>query len=312
MKLLKSVDSRILAMTACLLWSTAFIGVKAGLNSMPPLLFAGIRFMAAGLVVAWMNRKKGVFRQILAHWPTVLLTGFLQTFVLYSLFFYSLTMMRASTGAIVNGMGPLVVALTAHLILRENRLGKLQILCLISGAAGVILVALSGSRLTGIPGASEIKGILLMLGGILGSAFASVVVTKSADSLDSFVLNAGQLIAGSSGLLLAAFINGDRPYDGMPGFSFWLSLIWLVIVTGGGFSLWYYLLKVRKEALSEMAVWRFLIPLGGALISWVFIGSDNPDPLSLSGMILTALSIYVFYKIPFSLRKRDSERLEES
>jgi len=295
---LKSVDSRILAVIACLLWATAFAWVKTGLESMPPLLFAGIRFMAAGVIVSLLNLKKGFWRQIAAHWPTVLLVGFLQTFVLYSLFFYSLTMMRASTGAIVNGVGPLVVALTAHFSLKGNRLSRGQMICLFTGAAGVVLVALSGSG--GLSGGdtSEIRGILLMLGGILGSAVASVVVAGSAESLDSFVLNGGQLIAGSAGLLLAAVLGGERPYNGMPGTEFWIALAWLIFVTGGGFSIWYYLLKVRKEPLSRMAVWRFLIPLGGAVISWIIIGSDKPDPLSLGGMALTALSITIFYKIP--------------
>jgi len=303
MKLLKSVDSRLLAITACLLWATAFVWVKTGLETMPPLLFAGIRFMAAGLVVAWMNRKKGILRQIIRHWPTILLVGFFQTFLLYSFFFYSLTMMRASTGAIVNGIGPLIVALMAHLTLKGNRLSKFQLICLLVGAAGVVLVALSG-RPGSQPGdLSELKGILLMLGGILCGAIASIVVTKSADTLDSFVLTAGQLIAGSAGLLLAAFLKGDRPYHGFPGVDFWLALVWLIFVTGGGFSIWYYLLKVRKEPLSEMAVWRFLIPMGGAIISWILIKTDTPDPLSLAGMVLTALSIYFFFKMSGSVAK---------
>jgi len=312
MKLLKSVDSRILAIAACFLWATAFAWVKTGLEAMPPLLFAGIRFMAAGLTVAWFSRKKRVFRQIADHWPTVLLVGFLQTFVLYSLFFYSLTMMRASTGAIVNGVGPLIVALTAHLTLKGNKLSRVQMICLFTGAAGVVLVALSGNAGAGVDGTSEMKGILLMLGGILGSAVASVIVTKSADTLDPFVLNAGQLITGSAGLLLAALIHGDRPYHGMPGPEFWIALIWLIFVTGGGFSLWFYILKVRKEPLSEMAVWRFLIPLGGAVISWIIIRTDNPDPLSLTGMALTALSIYIFYKMPLSGQPRTSVIPEEN
>ena len=149
---------------------------------------------------------------------------------------------------------------------------------------------------------SELKGILLMLGGLVAGAFASVVVARSPDKLDPFVLNAGQLITGSMGLLLVAYIRGDQFYNGIPSAGFWFSLLWLVIVTSGGFSLWYYLLKIRKEALSEMAVWKFLIPLGGAVLSWIFIQDDNPDLLSFAGMCLTALSIFLFYRTSASLK----------
>jgi drug/metabolite transporter (DMT)-like permease len=179
------------------------------------------------------------------------------------------------------------------------------------GVAGVILVALNGN--SGVEYAvqnvepSEVKGIILMLGGLIAGAVASVVVSKSADTLDPFILNTGQLIIGSLGLLGAAFIKGDHFY-GIPTLGFWVSLVWLMTVTGGGFSIWYYLLKIRKEALSEMAVWRFLIPLGGAVLSWIFMKNDNPDLLSFGGMSLTALSIFLFYRMSnsFSIdKKRD-------
>ncbi|MDA3955603.1 DMT family transporter [Oceanispirochaeta sp.] len=310
---MKSLDSRILAILASLLWATAFLGVKVGLESAPPFLFAGIRFLGAGLAVALINRKKGVFIQIRSHWRIVILVGFLQTFMLYGFFFYSLTFMKASTGAIVNGIGPLLVALVAHFTLSANKLKKSQFFCLLMGVAGVFLVTYNGAAdgSTGLESlnSSETRGILLMLGGLISGAFASVAVTKSPDSLDPFVLNAGQLIIGSLGLLLAGFIQGDHFYYGIPDLGFWISLLWLMFVTGGGFSIWYYLLKVRKEALSEIAVWRFLIPLGGSVLSWIFMKNDNPTFLSFCGMTLTALSIFLFYRISSS--RENPEILKE-
>ena len=121
---MKSINSRLLAIFACLLWATAFLGVKVGLRMAPPFLFAGIRFMGAGVAVLFVNRKKAALKQMVNHWPIILLTGFLQTFLLYSFFFNSLIYMRASTGAIVNGLGPLVIAVTAHFALAGNKLKR--------------------------------------------------------------------------------------------------------------------------------------------------------------------------------------------
>ena len=59
-RLMKSADSRILAVTACLLWSTAFLGVKTGLEFMSPLVFAGVRFTLAGVVVGLVSAGKGI------------------------------------------------------------------------------------------------------------------------------------------------------------------------------------------------------------------------------------------------------------
>lgn len=295
---MKSTNSRLLAVFACLLWSTAFLGVKIGLRSMPPMLFAGIRFFLAGLAVALLYRKPGKLRQIREHWRQLLLVGMFQTFGLYSLFFYSLTLMRASTGAIVNGVGPLIVAVTAHFTLTGSRLNRRQFFCLILGAAGVVLVSFAGSSDLLSGAASELKAVLIMLSALVFGALASVLVAKSPDDLDPFLLNAGQLMAGGAALLLTAVLKGDRPYADIPVQEFSLALVWLIFVSAAGFSIWYYLLKVRKESLSQMAVWKFLIPIAGAVISWIFMKDDNPEFLSISGMLLTALSIFLFYHTP--------------
>jgi drug/metabolite transporter (DMT)-like permease len=138
----------------------------------------------------------------------------------------------------------------------------------------------------------------MMFGALVSGAMASVLVSRSPDDLDPFILNAAQLTLGGVGLLALAALRGEAPYHGLPGLGFWLAMLWLMLVTGGGFSIWYYLIKVRKESLSEMAVWRFLIPLGGAVFSWIFLSGDTPALLSLGGVLLTALSIILFYREP--------------
>ena len=45
------LNTSLLAITSCLLWSTAFAGVKAGLEYTTPLHFAGTRFFIAGVLV---------------------------------------------------------------------------------------------------------------------------------------------------------------------------------------------------------------------------------------------------------------------
>jgi len=289
----RSSDSRLLAVAACLLWSTAFLGVKTGLQYAPPLFFAGIRFMAAGLAVALVSRRKGYFHQVRRHLPLVLTVGFFQTFLLYGFFFLSLDRMRASTGAIVNGGGPLLTAVIAHFLLPGDRLSRRRFFSLMSGVAGMVLVTWSGGRTEGAA-AGEAAGILLMIAGMTAGSLASVIVARSPESIDPFVLNSAQLIFGSSGLLAAAFLTGSVPSE-MPPPIFFGALVWLIAVTGGGFSIWYYLLKVRKEPVSYITVWKFLIPVSGALISWGFIHNDSPTLYSLGGMVLTGFSIFLFY-----------------
>lgn len=76
-----SLSTIALAILACLLWSTAFAGIKIGLTYSEPLSFAGTRFMLSGLILMpfWITRVS-VFRMIYEHFRSILILSFFQTF----------------------------------------------------------------------------------------------------------------------------------------------------------------------------------------------------------------------------------------
>lgn len=294
---MKLTDSRLLAIIACLLWSTAFLGIKTGLQYLSPLLFAGIRFFLAGVAVAFVSRKPGYWHQIRSHFRTILLVGLFQTFMLYSFFYLALDNMRGSTGAIVNGMGPLVTALIAHFFLPGDRLNARRTISMILGVFSVFLITWSGVSASGTA-INESRGIALMMFSLVANAAAMVLVAKTSDELDPFILNSAQLMVGGIMLvasgLVTGLVSGNLP-DQWPPFIFYMALIWLVCVSSIGFSIWYYLLKIRKEPVSHVTVWKFLVPVSGSILSWIFMKNDSPDFPSLCGMVLTAIAITLFY-----------------
>jgi len=65
-----NVKIRILAVTACLLWSTAFAGVKIGLEYASPFFLAGSRFMLAGLLLVPLSGGDYV-KNFLSNFTTI-------------------------------------------------------------------------------------------------------------------------------------------------------------------------------------------------------------------------------------------------
>src|SRR5215217_8365578 len=43
----------------CVIWGTTWIGIKAGIATVPPLMFAGTRFTVAGLLILSATRLRG-------------------------------------------------------------------------------------------------------------------------------------------------------------------------------------------------------------------------------------------------------------
>lgn len=80
------------AALACLLWSTAFVGIKVGYSAgAEPFFFAGIRFFASGLVlipiVLLTEGRQSIISAIKDHAGFLLLIGLLQTLIMYGAFY---------------------------------------------------------------------------------------------------------------------------------------------------------------------------------------------------------------------------------
>jgi drug/metabolite transporter (DMT)-like permease len=283
------------AVLACLLWSTAFMFVKSGLDYMPPLSLAGSRFLLAGLIQLPLCRSPGqVFGLFRTDFKTVLKVSLFHTIYLYGTFFMALTLVRGAQAAIVVGCGPLVSALTAHVMMPNDRLAPRMFRGILCGISGVALVSLSTRPWTAV-GLRELAGLLLLLSGSVVSAVGNVTVARKKGALPPVALNSAQMLLGGAVLLAMAL-----PLEGLPDFQqpprFYGTLGWLAFVSAAGFAIWFHLLARVK--VSRLNVWKFLIPLSGATLSWTFIPGESPDAGSLAGMLLIAAGIFTALRRP--------------
>jgi drug/metabolite transporter (DMT)-like permease len=290
----KKQSETIGAVIACLLWSTAFAGVKYGLRYAEPLGFAGIRFMISGLLILPFCGKSIISHYNSRHfYRLVIRVALFQTFLLYAFFYLGMTRLPGALGAIIIGSSPLITAVTAHVMLPHDRMTSRKILCIFVGIFGVILISVS--RKPWIPaGWVEFVGIILLLFGTLCSALGNIFVSKDKKQFDPFLLNASQLFLG--GLMLTAislFVEGIPRWP--VRFPFVLNLLWLSFLSASAFSIWFMLLKRPGIKVSELNFWKFLIPVFGAIFSWLLLREEKPDWISLAGMCSVSISILFFF-----------------
>lgn len=68
-----------------------------------------------------------------------------------------------------------------------------------------------------------------------------------------------------------------------------MALDWLAIVSAAGFSIWFYWLKRVK--VSQLNMWKFLIPPFGSLLSWLLVSGESPDSPTVAGMVFVAAAV---------------------
>jgi len=283
-----------LAIFACLLWSTAFVGVKIGLRYSDPFSFAGIRFMLAGfmLIPFWWKRRSP-FRVVRENSKVIFLVAFYQTFLMYGLFYQGMTMVSGALAAIMIGASPLTAAVVAHLCMADDVMTRPKSISLCLGMAGVVILSVSRLPWVSPTGLVEFAGIMLLFVCTVSSAFGNVLVAKEKSDLDPVFLNSIQIFVGGLFLFLVSVFRQGLPSIDFPA-EYYLALLWLSILSAVSFSLWFVLLQRPGVKVSRLNLWKFIIPVFGAIFSWVFLPDESPGIFPVIGMICIAVSIISF------------------
>ena len=91
-------------------------------------------------------------------------------------------------------------------------------------------------------------------------------------------------------------------FEGKPDFAlplrFYQALVWLSLISAIAFSIWFYLLKLPQLKVSELNVWKFVIPMSGAILSWIILPNESPNIIIIAGMLCVVASIILFNWLP--------------
>lgn len=283
------------AIIACLLWSTAYASIKIGLQYDTPFHFAGIRFIIAGLMILPFTIKPGLyFKMIVENWKVVAWVAFLQTFVNYSFFYHGLARVPGALGAVIVGSQPLVTAVVAAFMHKADKLSRKKIMTITFGISGVILIS-AGRQAFKIGTVVEMLGVFMILFANIGTAVSNVIVSLRSKNLNPFVLSSASLFTGGVMLYLLS-IPTEETHAGTFPMRYWLILLWLSFMAASAFSIWFKLLQRPGVKVSELNLWKFIIPVVGAILSWMLIPGENPEWLTISGMIIITISLVLFYR----------------
>ena len=266
-----------MAVLCCLLWGSAFPAVKAGYallhvaktDTASQMLFAGWRFLAAGLVLlvlAGLNRKSIVVAR--EQVGRVIGLGLLQTTLQYVFFYVGLAHASGVKSSIMNATGAFFGVILAHFLYRDDRLTPRKVAGCLLGFAGVLAVNLGGSR--GFAGL-DFEFTLLGEGFVVIAAFvlaaASIWGKSISQRVDPMVMTGWQLAVGGAALLAIGAIGGGR-LAGFDARSLAL-LAYMAGLSAAAFALWSLLIKHNPVGL--LAVFNFLIPVFGVLLSALFL-----------------------------------------
>ncbi|MDR0427316.1 MAG: DMT family transporter [Dysgonamonadaceae bacterium] len=277
------------AIFACILWGSAFAGAKIGFQYAEPVFLSGLRFTLAGILLFPLifTQKVDVKAQ-LKHWRFLLLFAFLQTCLQYGLFFMGLNKVPGATSAVIIGTGPLFVAIMAHFTLKDDKLNPRKIIAILLGLSGVVFISLAKGEISSNDPSFYLGVVLLLLSNICGS-YTNIMVVKSYNPSPVFLTSFANFTGGVMLLIISFFL--ESPEIKVYPLEFYGALIWLALIPAVAFSVWYGLLQQPEVKVSDLNMWKFVVPVAGSFLSWLFLPGESPDIASVTGIIIITIAL---------------------
>lgn len=294
----KKLNIFILALIATFLWGSAFPAIKIGYKifeiesgqTSSQILFAGIRFFIAGLLVILFDivmKKKLPIPKKEELFPIGML-GLVQTTIEYVFFYLSLNNLTGVKGSIINSIGNFFVVILAHFCFKDDKLNPKKLIGCALGFAGVVVCNLNGEigfgfKLNG-DGFITIAALCFAIGSIMGKK-----ITKKSDPVmvTGYQLGFGGVILGIIGFAM----GGRLSYTGLGCI---LIMAYLSLLSSVAFTLWTQLLK--HNPAGKIALFGFLNPVFGVITSGIFLGEDFLNIETLIALILVSVGIYIVNK----------------
>jgi drug/metabolite transporter (DMT)-like permease len=282
------------AIVACLLWSTAAAGIKLGLRYDTPFHFAGIRFIISGLMILPFTVKPAAYiKTVIENWKVVVLVIIFSILINYIFFYQGINLVPGALAAVIVGSQPLTAAVVAAILIKDDKLTRKKIITIIFGIAGVILIS-AGRQAFKFGPVVELIGVFLILVASVASAISNVLISIRTKGVNPLVLSSFSLFVGGVFIYLLS-IPIEGPSDYIFPTEYWLILLWLSFMSAFAFSLWFKLLQRPGVKVSELNLWKFIIPVSGAILSWLLVPGESPEWLTVSGMIIIAASLILLY-----------------
>ena len=287
----------IFALTAAIAWGWAFPLIKVGFNAFDitadmtgsKMLFAGIRFAAAGLIVLSVARSNGrSFRTSrLIDWRFILAFALMNTTLHYFFFYVGMSHSEGSRAAILNSLSTFLVVLLACACFKSDKLTSRKMLGCAVGFSGILALNLGGSesgRFTWLGDG------MIILNAICG-ATANLMTRGLSRRVDVFVGTGYSLTIGGLLLIIPGLVmGGTLPNVNLLGI---ICLILLIAISAIGFALYNKLLSLNP--VGKVAIYNSLIPIVGAVTSCLCLGEIFHPKYAIAGG-LAALGIYIINK----------------
>ena len=226
--------------------------IKIGLQDLPPLTFAGIRFLLASSIIFLLiaARRLSLPRRR-SDWILLAVTGVLSFSLNYGLLFWGEQYISSGLAALLQATIPAFGLVIAHFYLPSERMTPARIFGVVLGVAGVAVIF---SNQLSVAGREALAGSVALVLSSICVAYSNVLVKARGSALDPAILAAGQMLFGFIPLLvIGVWLEGNPFHFHWTRMAF-IALFYLAVVGSVVAFLLYYWLVQHMDVTNTMLI----------------------------------------------------------
>jgi probable blue pigment (indigoidine) exporter len=252
------------------IWGTSFVAIELGLHHFPPLSFAGLRYLVAGLIVIGYARMTTEYVLPRNRRDLLKIAVFAVFFIFgnHAFLYVGEQYVSGAIAAVVISLSPILTAVFASLLLSDETLGVRELIGFLAGIAGVVIIAqptpsaIDGTTVLGI-GLVFVAAASFALGAVLSHPIPTTIPLTS--------LQGWSMLAGATMLMVGGSIRGES----LASIQLSPTAIWTFVyltLVAGAFAFLLYFALLDQVGPSELNLVGYLEPLGASIASWAILG----------------------------------------
>ena len=277
--------------TIYIVWGSTYLAIRVMVETVPPLLGAGLRFFVAGAVFAgWLVARRG--------WGS-LRVGRRELLAAAAI---GILLMAGGNGLVTvaeqdapSGLSALIIAaiplwvIVLRLIWRE-RIAAVTLAGVGLGFVGVALLVVPGAR----PGNAPLWSVLVLLAAALSWALGSFLSGRVTLPADVIVAATLQMLIGGTFLLVCALAAGEASsvrVSDLSGKS--IASFAYLVVAGSLLAFTAYVWLLQNVRISTVATYAFVNPIVAVLLGWAILGEDITTSIVVGATVIVANVAFV-------------------
>ena len=298
------MKARLVWLILCGIWGSTWLFIKLGLADLPPITFAGIRFVIACTILFSLIRIRRIpLPRTRADWILLATSGILSFGFNYGLVFWGEQYITSGLAALLQATLPAFGLVFAHFHLPAERLTLTKIGGVVLGVFGVGVVF---SNQLAVSGRQALAGCVALILSAMFAAYSNVLVKRFGRHLNPAVLSAGQMLFG-----LLLLLSVGIPLEGNPLKFHWtgmavIAMFYLAIVGSVIAFLLYYWLVLNMDVTKSMLI-ALVTPVVAVILGMMVLNEEfGWRTLAGGAMIILGIGFIVVRK---SKKKERSEEV---